>query len=54
MLSKIFSSKHVFPSRNPASPGPYENAKNKAKEVVSRYVEEYPADFSKATSRSLD
>jgi len=45
-VEEVFHLKHVFPSRNPESaPGPFENAKNKAKEIVSRYVEEYPDDF---------
>jgi DNA helicase-2/ATP-dependent DNA helicase PcrA len=47
-VDDVFHLKHVFPSRNPSSPGPYENAKNKAKEVVSRYVNEYPGDFQQS------
>jgi DNA helicase-2/ATP-dependent DNA helicase PcrA len=47
-VKDVFHLKHVFPSRNPESPGPYENAKNKAKEVVCRYVEEYPSDFQQS------
>jgi DNA helicase II / ATP-dependent DNA helicase PcrA len=51
-IDEVFHLKHVFPSRNPDSPGPYENAKNKAKEVVVRYAVEYPMDFQQ--SRQLE
>lgn len=44
-VDSVFHLKHVFPSKNSDSSGPYENAKNKAKEVVSRYANEYPQDF---------
>jgi DNA helicase-2/ATP-dependent DNA helicase PcrA len=46
-VDDVFHLKHVFPSRT-GNPGPYENAKNKAIEVVSRYVSEYPADFQQS------
>jgi len=47
-VEDMFHLKHVFPSGNPANPGPYENAKAKTKEVVKRYVNEYPEDFQQS------
>lgn len=48
-VEDIFHLKHVFPSNDPVhSPGPYENAKTKTKQIVGRYVEEYPEDFQQS------
>ncbi len=45
IVDEVFHLKHVFPSNSSERKGPYENAKEKAKEIVSRYAENYPQDF---------
>jgi DNA helicase-2/ATP-dependent DNA helicase PcrA len=47
-VEEMFHLKHVFPSKDPARPGPFENAKGKTKQIVSRYVDEFPADFEQS------
>jgi DNA helicase-2/ATP-dependent DNA helicase PcrA len=44
-VEEIFHLKHVFPSNDPARRGPFENAKDKSKQIVGRYAEDYPDDF---------
>ncbi len=44
-VEEIFHLKHVFPSKDPDRRGPYENAKQKSKEIVGRYAADYPEDF---------
>lgn len=45
IVENIFHLKHVFPAKTSDKEGPYERAKSKSKQIVSRYVEEYPSDF---------
>lgn len=46
VADNAFHLKHIAPSRDPENrPGPYENAKNKAKSTVAAYVETYKEDF---------
>jgi DNA helicase-2/ATP-dependent DNA helicase PcrA len=48
VVEDSFHLKHVPPSRDPVeSPGAYENAKSKAKEIASTYVERYGDDFTR-------
>jgi DNA helicase-2/ATP-dependent DNA helicase PcrA len=44
-VENVFHLKHVFPSNDPARPGPFERAKERTKELVSNYVEDYSEDF---------
>jgi DNA helicase-2/ATP-dependent DNA helicase PcrA len=48
----VFHLKHVFKSEKPDAKGPYENAKNASKRIVSDYAVNYPSDFTR--SRSLE
>jgi len=43
---QVFHLKHVPQSRDPANhPGPYERARNAAREIVERYARDFGADF---------
>lgn len=44
-VESVFHLKHVFPSNDPNRPGPFERAKERTKELVSKYAENYSADF---------
>jgi DNA helicase-2/ATP-dependent DNA helicase PcrA len=44
-VEDVFHLKHVFPSNDPNRPGPFERAKERTKELVSKYVEDYSYDF---------
>ncbi|WP_261134880.1 ATP-dependent DNA helicase [Bacillus sp. Marseille-Q3570] len=48
VTEEVFHLKHAFPSRDPENnPGPYERAKERAKEIVSNYVESHSMDFTR-------
>lgn len=53
IVDQTFHLKHVPPSKNPdTSPGPYERAKESARDIVKRYVSDYAVDFQH--SRQLE
>jgi DNA helicase-2/ATP-dependent DNA helicase PcrA len=52
ITQEVFHLKHVFPSNNPQSLGPYERARNASRRVVGAYAEGYPQDFTQ--TRSLE
>ena len=45
-LEDVFHLKHVFPSQTPGGRGPFENARDKAKNILGNYVEDYGNDFT--------
>jgi DNA helicase-2/ATP-dependent DNA helicase PcrA len=47
-IDDVFHLKHVFPSNDPARPGPFERAKDVTKKVVSNYVTDYSSDFTQS------
>jgi DNA helicase-2/ATP-dependent DNA helicase PcrA len=48
LVEDMFHLKHVQPSRDPINrPGPYERARDRAKELVSSYVGAFQADFQR-------
>lgn len=43
----VFHLKHVYPSGNPQSPGPYERTRSAAKRMVGNYAEGFAVDFAR-------
>lgn len=52
VLEDVFHLKHVFPSSDSSRPGPFERARDRAKEIIGNYVQDYSDDFLR--SRQLE